>query len=118
MKQKFKINPVVLYYVEYPGKPGDPLVKDTSFIGKVHVFFAEIKGKPIPSSEVPAILWTEWDIVQKNVGHYFSLNEFLNKGKIEEQIDIPRDSFLYPMWTPEIISKAFQSKDLKIIFSP
>lgn len=117
VKQRFKISPVVLYYVRYPGMPGDPSVKDTSFIGKVHVFFAKIKGKPLPSSEVPAILWTEWDIVQKNIGLHFSLSKFLDKGKIEKQIEIPRDSFLYPMWTPEIIGKAFKSNDLKTIFS-
>lgn len=117
IKQKLKINPVVLYSVRYPGTPGDPSVKDTSFIGKVHVFFAKLKGKPVPSSEVPAILWTKWDIVQKNVGSYFSLSKFLEKGKIEEQIEIPRDSFLYPMWTPEIICKAFKNIRLKSIFS-
>ena len=117
IKQKSKINPVVLYYVKYPGVPGDPSVKDTNFIGKVHVFFAILKGKPIPSSEVPAILWTRWDIVQKNIGVYFSLSKFLHKGKLEEQIEIPRNSLLYPMWTPEIISKAFKSNDLKTIFS-
>lgn len=117
IKQKFKINPVVLYYVRYPGKPGDPSVKDASFIGKVHVFSAKIKGKPTPSSEVPAILWTDWEIVQKNIGAQFSLSEFLDKGKIKEQIEIPRDSFLYPMWTPEIIGKAFKTNDLKTIFS-
>lgn len=117
VKQKFKISPVVLYYVRYPGKPGDPSVKETSFIGKVHVFFAKLKGTPIPSSEVPAILWTRWDTVQKNIGLYFSLSTFLVKGKIKEQIEIPRNSFLYPIWTPEIISKAFKSNDLKTIFS-
>ena len=55
IKQKWEISPVVLYYVSYPGKPGDPSAKDKSFFGKIHVFFANLKGKSIPSSEVPTI---------------------------------------------------------------
>ena len=113
LEQKRKINPIAIYFVKYPGKPGDPTKTSQSFIGKIYVFFAKLKGDPKPASEVPAILFTDWEIVQKNIGVYFPLSKFLKHGKIIEQFKIPENSFLYPMWTPEIIGKALDCQILK-----
>lgn len=112
------IRPIVIYYVEYPGKPGDPTEKDSSFIGKIHVFYAIIKDEPKPSSEVPAILWTDWRLVQESIGSPLPLTKFLTEGKMEEKLKIPKDAYLYPMWTPEIIGKAFKGSHLtKILYN-
>lgn len=113
LEQKWKINPIAIYFVKYPGKPGDPTKTSHSFIGKIYVFFAKLKGDPKPASEVPAILFTDWEIVQKNIGAYFPLSKFLKHGKIIEQVKIPENSLLYPMWTPEIIGKALNCQILK-----
>jgi len=117
LKQEWSINPIAIYFVKYPGKPGDPSNTKQSFIGKVHVFLCELNGQPKPASEVPAILWTDWKVIQDNIGSYFPLSKFLEGGKIEEQKEIPRNAYLYPMWTPEILGKAFEGQDLKRILN-
>jgi 8-oxo-dGTP pyrophosphatase MutT (NUDIX family) len=109
------IKPLVIYFVKYPGKPGNPNEKDQCFIGKIYVLFAKLGGRPNPSSEVPAILWTDWNIVQGNNGSYIPISYFLKAGKIEKQIELPENACLYPMWTPEIIGKAFKKQELKNI---
>ncbi|TFG04664.1 MAG: NUDIX domain-containing protein, partial [Promethearchaeota archaeon] len=107
-----EIKPFAIYFVEYPGKPGDPTKKAQKFIGKIHVFFAKLQGEPTPSSEVPAILWTDWEMVQKNIGEYVPLKKFLEAGRIKEQVAIPEKAHLFPMWTPEILGKTLDYKEI------
>jgi len=102
-----EVSPLAIYRVKYPGKPGEPAEKG-NFTAVTYVFFAKItKGNPFPSSEVPAIMWLDWPSVQKTIGNPAPLPFFYERGRIISRIKLPKDLHLYPMWTPEVLGKAF-----------
>lgn len=111
IKTPTRPRPFSIYLLKHKGKPGMPYAKGC-FIAKVYVFLGEINKPPKPSSEIPAIIWLDWDMVMRSSKGGLKVRELLRKGvKIEEKDKIPRNAILVPSWTPKVFIKAF-GKDL------
>lgn len=99
--------PFSIYLVRVKGKPGKPYARGW-FIAKIYVFLAKLRQRPIPLSEIPALIWLDWNMVLLSLRKNVKLNEFLKRGaEIKEREKIPRNAILKPTWTPKIFAKAF-----------
>jgi len=106
-KTRIKPKPFSIYLIKMRGKPNKPYAKGF-FIAKVYVFIVKFKNKPFPSSEIPAFMWLDWDMVLQSFRKNMKIEDFLKKGaKIEEREKIPRHAILKPTWTPKVFTRAF-----------
>jgi 8-oxo-dGTP pyrophosphatase MutT (NUDIX family) len=97
--------PLSIYYIKHQGKPGKPHAPGY-FIAKIYVYLAKPRGEPRPSSEIPALLWSEWRHILDNLERPRPLPFYTKYGKIVESKPLPQGSHLYPTWTPEILGKS------------
>jgi len=109
---KDSINPFSIYIVSYPGKPGNPNAQNKDFKAKIHVFKTNILGDPEPSSEIPTLLWSDWKLVKENIDKHLPLSRYLKQGRIKSRVDIPENTYLYPMWTPAILGRVLDYNKL------
>ena len=78
IKPSMRPRPFSIYLLKHKGKPGMPCAKKY-FIAKVYVFLAKINKNPKPSSEIPAIIWLDWDMVMQSSKGGLKLRELLRK---------------------------------------
>ncbi|MCM8803331.1 MAG: NUDIX domain-containing protein [Candidatus Omnitrophica bacterium] len=100
-----KTKPIIIYEKIYKGLPGLPHTSG-KWVLFCPVFFAMLKRKPKPSSEIPALL-----ILPKNLfalcKKQLKLRTILERGGILiEAKSIPKTAFIQPMFTPEILLKS------------
>lgn len=100
------IKPFAIYYTKFSENLEEDS-ENSTLLGRVYVYFANLLGDPSPSSEIPALLWLKWEDMLFNISSPMHFNEIRSKGRIIEKLEIPRNSYFSPVMTPEVIGKVF-----------
>lgn len=100
------IKPFAIYYTKFSENPEEDS-ENSTLLGRVYVYFANLLVDPSPSSEIPVLLWLKWEDMLFNISNPMRFNEIRSKGRIIEKVEIPRNSYFSPVMTPEVIGKVF-----------
>lgn len=110
--------PIAIYSKQY-SKVRYPVQKrgqKEQWIGHSRVYVGELKGKPKPASEIPAIILLPEELIAQTLKKPVNLETLLKNGaELIERRKIPKNAMLRPLYTPEILGEITKGKLSKFL---